>query len=157
MYNRLFGFLLGAVGAGAGTYYYILQEYRVSNELLTEDIFVGSAFPFRLLSGLTQLCAVFDHLPLLCLARKSEWADSQVECGREWNGLFWRRAWAVGGVGCCQGHGLMRPRTEITSSSPKDRELYEELGGEGGGDGAEEDLGVVGCGYSCSCGCGWGL
>ena len=38
--NRLFGFLLGAVGAGAATYYYILQEYRVSNELLTEDIFV---------------------------------------------------------------------------------------------------------------------
>ena len=38
---RLFGFLLGAVTAGAGTFYYVLEEYRVSNELLTEDIYVS--------------------------------------------------------------------------------------------------------------------
>ena len=38
---RLFGFLLGAVTAGAGTFYYVLDEYRVSNELLTEDIYVS--------------------------------------------------------------------------------------------------------------------
>lgn len=37
---RMFGFLLGTTLAGAGTYYYILDEYRVSNELLTEDIYV---------------------------------------------------------------------------------------------------------------------
>jgi hypothetical protein len=37
---RLFGFLLGSTLAGAGVYYYILEEYRVSNELLTEDIYV---------------------------------------------------------------------------------------------------------------------
>lgn len=38
--NRLFGFLLGATTAGAGMYYYVIDEYRVSNELLTEDIYV---------------------------------------------------------------------------------------------------------------------
>ncbi|MCJ1354201.1 MAG: hypothetical protein MMC33_004188 [Icmadophila ericetorum] len=36
----LFGFLSGATLAGAGVYYYILEEYKVSNELLTEDIYV---------------------------------------------------------------------------------------------------------------------
>ncbi|KAF2176889.1 hypothetical protein K469DRAFT_605561 [Zopfia rhizophila CBS 207.26] len=35
----LFGFLLGATSAGAGMYYYVVDEYRVSNELLTEDIY----------------------------------------------------------------------------------------------------------------------
>ncbi|CAD6445834.1 ec0bd826-ef5a-4d11-a096-eac02da907fc [Sclerotinia trifoliorum] len=35
----LFGFLLGSTLAGAGVYYYILEEYKVSNELLTEDIY----------------------------------------------------------------------------------------------------------------------
>ena len=38
--NRLFGFLAGSTLAGAGVYYYILEEYKVSNELLTEDIYV---------------------------------------------------------------------------------------------------------------------
>ena len=36
----MFGFLLGATTAGAGMYYYVIDEYRVSNELLTEDIYV---------------------------------------------------------------------------------------------------------------------
>ncbi|PVI06945.1 hypothetical protein DM02DRAFT_609314, partial [Periconia macrospinosa] len=35
----LFGFLLGSTTAGAGMYYYVIDEYRVSNELLTEDIY----------------------------------------------------------------------------------------------------------------------
>jgi len=35
----LFGFLLGSTLSGAGMYYYVLEEYRVSNNLLTEDIF----------------------------------------------------------------------------------------------------------------------
>jgi len=35
----LFGFLLGAVGAGSAMYTYVVQEYKVSNELLTEDIY----------------------------------------------------------------------------------------------------------------------
>ena len=38
--HRLFGFLLGATTAGAGMYYYVIDEYRISNELLTEDIYV---------------------------------------------------------------------------------------------------------------------
>ncbi len=37
---RLFGFLLGSTFAGAAVYYYILEEYKVSNEMLTEDIYV---------------------------------------------------------------------------------------------------------------------
>jgi hypothetical protein len=40
MINRLFGFLLGATSSGAGMYYYVIDEYRVSNQLLTEDIYV---------------------------------------------------------------------------------------------------------------------
>ena len=38
--DRLFGFLLGSTLAGATVYYYILEEYKVSNEMLTEDIYV---------------------------------------------------------------------------------------------------------------------
>ncbi|KAI4227275.1 MAG: hypothetical protein L6R36_002544 [Xanthoria steineri] len=41
--SPLFGFLLGTTLASAGTYYYILDEYRVSNELLTEDIYALQA------------------------------------------------------------------------------------------------------------------
>lgn len=40
---RLFGFLLGSTLAGASVYYYILEEYKVSNELLTEDIYVRAS------------------------------------------------------------------------------------------------------------------
>ncbi|EED23522.1 conserved hypothetical protein [Talaromyces stipitatus ATCC 10500] len=36
----IFGFLLGSVAAGVSVYYYVLKEYRVSNELLTDDIYV---------------------------------------------------------------------------------------------------------------------
>jgi hypothetical protein len=47
---RLFGFLLGSSLAAYGTYYYILDEYRMSNELLTEDIYVRTTiYPQRTL------------------------------------------------------------------------------------------------------------
>jgi hypothetical protein len=36
----IFGFLFGSTLSGAAVYYYILEEYRVSNTLLTEDIYV---------------------------------------------------------------------------------------------------------------------
>ncbi|KAK2848525.1 hypothetical protein FQN49_005637 [Arthroderma sp. PD_2] len=36
----LFGFLAGSTVAGASVYYYILEEFRLSNEMLTEDIYV---------------------------------------------------------------------------------------------------------------------
>ncbi|KAK3066619.1 hypothetical protein LTR53_016965 [Teratosphaeriaceae sp. CCFEE 6253] len=43
--GTLFGFLLGSVLAGSGLYYYVIDEYKVSNELLTEDIYVRTVIP----------------------------------------------------------------------------------------------------------------
>lgn len=43
-WHRLFGFLAGTVAASAAVYYYILGEYRVSNEMLSEDIDVCDDF-----------------------------------------------------------------------------------------------------------------
>ncbi|KAA8900502.1 hypothetical protein FN846DRAFT_909246 [Sphaerosporella brunnea] len=34
----IFGFLLGATVAGAASYFYVYEEYKVANEMLTEDI-----------------------------------------------------------------------------------------------------------------------
>lgn len=42
MVYRIFGFLVGTVTAGAGLYYYVVDEYKVSNELLTEDVYVST-------------------------------------------------------------------------------------------------------------------
>jgi len=39
MGGSLFGFLAGSVLAGSALYYYVIDEYKVSNELLTEDIY----------------------------------------------------------------------------------------------------------------------
>jgi hypothetical protein len=38
--DRLFGFLLGCTLTGAGIYSYVLREYKESNEMLAEDIYV---------------------------------------------------------------------------------------------------------------------
>ncbi|KAK4128568.1 hypothetical protein N657DRAFT_535338, partial [Parathielavia appendiculata] len=35
----LFGFFLGSTLAAGGVYYYAIQEYKASNDLLTEDIY----------------------------------------------------------------------------------------------------------------------
>ncbi|KAF6810310.1 hypothetical protein CSOJ01_06381 [Colletotrichum sojae] len=43
----LFGFFLGSTLAGAGVYSYLLQEYKTSNELLTEDIYALQAAVHR--------------------------------------------------------------------------------------------------------------
>ena len=43
--SRLFGFLTGAVVAGASVYYYVLGDYRVSNEMLSDDITVRFRSP----------------------------------------------------------------------------------------------------------------
>jgi hypothetical protein len=40
--HSIFGFLLGSVLAGSGLYYYVVDEYKVSNELLTEDVYVSA-------------------------------------------------------------------------------------------------------------------
>lgn len=34
------GFLLGSTLAASGAYFYVLQDYKTSNALLTEDIYV---------------------------------------------------------------------------------------------------------------------
>ncbi|KAG6033719.1 hypothetical protein E4U41_006824 [Claviceps citrina] len=44
----LFGFLFGSVLAGSAVYTYLLQEYRASNDLLTEDIYTLQASVTRL-------------------------------------------------------------------------------------------------------------
>jgi len=46
--GTLFGFLLGSVLAGAGLYYYVIDEYKVSNALLTEDIYALQAAVYRI-------------------------------------------------------------------------------------------------------------
>jgi hypothetical protein len=54
--SRLFGFLLGATTAGTGMYYYVIDEYRVSNELLTEDIYVRGPSFLTCLDPYTTRC-----------------------------------------------------------------------------------------------------
>ncbi|ORY04768.1 hypothetical protein BCR34DRAFT_572467 [Clohesyomyces aquaticus] len=51
----MFGFLLGTAAAGAGMYYYVVDEYRVSNELLTEDIYALQAAVQRIESYVRTL------------------------------------------------------------------------------------------------------
>ncbi|MCJ1362764.1 hypothetical protein MMC16_001870 [Acarospora aff. strigata] len=51
----LFGFLFGSTLTGAGVYYYILEEYKVSNELLTEDIYALQAAVQRIHTYVTNL------------------------------------------------------------------------------------------------------
>ncbi|OJD15454.1 hypothetical protein AJ78_04295 [Emergomyces pasteurianus Ep9510] len=58
----LFGFLFGSAVAGASVYYYILDEYRVSNEMLTEDIYALQAATQRLNAYMTDLEAKMDQV-----------------------------------------------------------------------------------------------
>ncbi|MCJ1336277.1 hypothetical protein MMC09_001553 [Bachmanniomyces sp. S44760] len=58
----LFGFLFGSTLAGAGTYYYILEEYKVSNELLTEDIYALQASVQRIHTYVSTLEEKVDAL-----------------------------------------------------------------------------------------------
>ncbi|KAM4059443.1 hypothetical protein HRG_011503 [Hirsutella rhossiliensis] len=44
----LFGFLFGCVLSGGAVYSYLLQEYKASNDLLTEDIYTLQASVTRL-------------------------------------------------------------------------------------------------------------
>ncbi|ODA76548.1 hypothetical protein RJ55_07818 [Drechmeria coniospora] len=43
-----FGFLFGCVLSGGAVYNYLLQEYKASNDLLTEDIYTLQASVTRL-------------------------------------------------------------------------------------------------------------
>ncbi|KAL4921537.1 hypothetical protein BDW62DRAFT_174890 [Aspergillus aurantiobrunneus] len=58
----LFGFLSGAVVAGAAVYYYILGEYRVSNEMLTEDIYALQSATQKLQTYISELETRVDQL-----------------------------------------------------------------------------------------------
>ncbi|BCS20535.1 uncharacterized protein APUU_20967A [Aspergillus puulaauensis] len=58
----LFGFLSGAVFAGATVYYYILGEYRVSNEMLTEDIYALQSATQKLQTYISELESRVDQL-----------------------------------------------------------------------------------------------
>ncbi|KAK1769622.1 hypothetical protein QBC33DRAFT_531390 [Phialemonium atrogriseum] len=58
----LFGFFMGSTLAGGGVYYYILQEYKMSNELLTEDIYALQGAVERVSKYLTALEEKVDSL-----------------------------------------------------------------------------------------------
>ncbi|KAL2140237.1 hypothetical protein VTI28DRAFT_4051 [Corynascus sepedonium] len=51
----LFGFFLGSSLAAGGIYYYAIQDYKASNELLTEDIYALQNAVERLSKYLTTL------------------------------------------------------------------------------------------------------
>ncbi|KAG0651114.1 hypothetical protein D0Z07_2419 [Hyphodiscus hymeniophilus] len=57
-----FGFLLGSVLTGAGVFYYTLEEYKVSNELLTEDIYSLQASVQRVHTYVSNLEEKLDAL-----------------------------------------------------------------------------------------------
>lgn len=40
LFCSLFGFLFGVTLAGASAYYYVIDEYKLANDMLTEDIYV---------------------------------------------------------------------------------------------------------------------
>ncbi|RDW78551.1 uncharacterized protein DSM5745_05403 [Aspergillus mulundensis] len=58
----LFGFLTGSVAAGAVVYYYILGEYRISNNMLTEDINALQCATQKLQTYISELEARVDQL-----------------------------------------------------------------------------------------------
>ncbi|KAB8070378.1 hypothetical protein BDV29DRAFT_180966 [Aspergillus leporis] len=58
----IFGFLTGTIVAGASVYYYILGEYRVTNELLTEDIYALQAATSKLQTYIGELETKVDQL-----------------------------------------------------------------------------------------------
>ncbi|KAL4788355.1 hypothetical protein BJX76DRAFT_316294 [Aspergillus varians] len=58
----LFGFLSGAVVAGTAVYFYILGEYRISNEMLTEDIYALQSATQKLQTYIAELETRVDQL-----------------------------------------------------------------------------------------------
>ncbi|KAL2870769.1 uncharacterized protein BJX67DRAFT_344562 [Aspergillus lucknowensis] len=58
----VFGFLSGALVAGATVYYYILGEYRISNEMLTEDIYALQSATQKLQTYISELETRLDQL-----------------------------------------------------------------------------------------------
>ncbi|KAL7658292.1 hypothetical protein BDQ94DRAFT_138580 [Aspergillus welwitschiae] len=58
----LFGFLTGAIAASAGVYFYILGEYRIANEMLTEDIIALQGATQKLQTYIGELERKVDQL-----------------------------------------------------------------------------------------------
>ncbi|KAJ5785171.1 uncharacterized protein N7503_010383 [Penicillium pulvis] len=58
----VFGFLSGAVVAGASVYYYILGDYRVANEMLTDDISALQSATMKLQSYINELESKMNKL-----------------------------------------------------------------------------------------------
>ncbi|KAL4803764.1 hypothetical protein BDV18DRAFT_144387 [Aspergillus unguis] len=58
----LFGFLTGTVVAGGAVYYYILGEYRVSNTMLSEDIYALQSATQKLQTYISELETKVDQL-----------------------------------------------------------------------------------------------
>ncbi|PIG89159.1 hypothetical protein AARAC_002402 [Aspergillus arachidicola] len=58
----IFGFLTGTIVAGASVYYYILGEYRVTNEMLTEDIYALQSATQKLQTYIGELETKVDQL-----------------------------------------------------------------------------------------------
>lgn len=65
--------MLGATTAGGALYYYVIDEYRVSNELLTEDIYVCLTLPLTI-----AVCHVILY-PSTLIAHKSQALQSAVQ------------------------------------------------------------------------------
>ncbi|KAJ5221287.1 uncharacterized protein N7469_010174 [Penicillium citrinum] len=58
----VFGFLCGAVAAGASVYYYVLGDYRISNEMLSQDISALQSATIKLQSYISELEGKVDQL-----------------------------------------------------------------------------------------------
>lgn len=58
--SSLFGFLLGCVTAGTGAYTYLAQEYKTSNDMLTEDIYV-CLYLTRVHACAASICTDFER------------------------------------------------------------------------------------------------
>ncbi|OJZ90929.1 hypothetical protein ASPFODRAFT_41363 [Aspergillus luchuensis CBS 106.47] len=58
----LFGFLTGAIAASAGVYFYVLGEYRIANEMLTEDIIALQGATQKLQTYIGELERKVDQL-----------------------------------------------------------------------------------------------
>jgi hypothetical protein len=71
--------------AGSGLYYYVVDEYKVSNELLTEDVYVSSALRSHHIRRHTtqQLTRIASGTPICCSEarglRQGPRAGGQVE------------------------------------------------------------------------------
>ncbi|KAJ5093851.1 hypothetical protein N7456_009712 [Penicillium angulare] len=58
----ILGFLSGGVAAGASVYYYVLDDYRVANEMLNDDIIALQSATMKLQKYLTELEKKFNQL-----------------------------------------------------------------------------------------------